>query len=160
MRQLAIALAVAGCLLLVLAAPNVQAQAGTLSLTLRETLDNDPTAVCERSWTTDQIFHCRDLPWTSAFVGEFADGDEFRGKGSGLLSYNLNMETLNGDLFGEFSWTFSDWQDGVTFSGRFTGTFDGGVIHDFIWARGEGMQLMGHGDSVEGFQGVILIPHG
>ncbi len=163
MRREAIAVLVAGCVLLLLGAPQVHAQAATRSLTACETLSLTDTGTMREQ---GGIQHLRDMQWTSAFVGEFGDGTPLSGKGAGLLNWNLNTATGDGDLFGEFSWTFADFHGGVTFSGRFSGTFDAGVIHDGWVAHGEGMTIMGQGLSNACPGGaslqnaVILMPHG
>lgn len=142
MRREAVALAVAAFVALVLVAPQVRAGAMTLQLSACETL---ALGSFESYRIAGGIEHYRNWQWSSTFVGTFSDGTPLSGTGGGLLNWDLNAATGDGDLFGEFHWTFAGFQGGVTFSGRFSGTFDAGVIHDSWVAHAGTMTIMGKG---------------
>lgn len=166
MKREAWALAVAAFLMLLVLAPQVSAQSSRLSLTLCEMANIDWTS--GRSWQDSAgISHFRDLVWTSTFQGEFGDGTEFTGAGSGLLSLNWD-QSYTGDLGGAFRWTFYGFRDDATFSGRFSGTSVAGVLSDDGVAHAGVMTLLGHGQTGTDacpagagyWTGTILMPHG
>lgn len=168
MRREAWILAVAAFLLLLFAAPQVRAEATTLSFTLCETAILDPDSGTARV-DDEGVLHVRNLLWTSTFEGTFGDGTAFAGAGSGTFSYNLDLASGNGDLFGAFGWTFYGFRGAgdVTFSGRFSGAFTAGIISNDLIAHAEVMTLTGHApsDSVvcltgEPWAGAILMPQG
>ena len=169
MRRYALALAVAAFLLLLFAAPQVRAQATPLSFKLCEAAIVDITTGTTRV-DDDGVLHVRDQLWTSTFEGTFAGGTAFAGAGSGTFSYNLDLASGNGDLFGAFRWTFHDFRGAgdVTFSGRFSGAFAAGVISNDLIGHAGVMMLAAHApsDSVvcpsgaEPWAGTILMPQG
>lgn len=171
MKRVAWAWVLAAFLMLLLVAPHVQAQNTRLSFTLCETANIDWTTESARHWVDAAgIDHWRNAEWTSTFVGTFGDGTAFTGEGSGLLSWNLDTTSYNGDLFGAFSWTFYGFRGAgdVTFSGRFSGAFTGGIISNDLVAHAEVMTLTGHApsdsvvcpDGAEPWAGTILMPQG
>lgn len=169
MRREACVFVVAAFLMVLLLAPRVGATSTTLPFTLCEKAALGTQSV--RHWVDDEgVDHLRDLVWTSTFEGTFGDGTEFTGEGSGLLSWNLDTTSYNGDLFGAFGWTFYGFRGtgDVTFSGRFSGAFTAGVISNDLVAHAGVMTLTGHAPSgavvcpagAEPWTGTILIPNG
>ncbi len=82
----------------------------------------------------------RSWAWNSTFTSTLGPGTDY-----GVLGWNVDLATGNGDLFGTFNWAFDDFAPGVTFSGHFNGTFTAGVIQDSWVGHGGGMTVFGHG---------------